>query len=76
MEALEALVRCTDLAGVILDFTGWEGHIDLASGTEVSRWLLESIIASASSTGDTETAVCRFSHRQSSVPLKASELKE
>lgn len=74
-KVLEEFVRCIDLAGVTPDYTGWECQIYLASGRQVAQWPLESIIASPSSTGEAETAVCRFSHLQSSVSLEASELK-
>ena len=38
-EVLNEFVRCVDLASIMLDFTSWEGHIDLIPGEEVTRLL-------------------------------------
>ncbi|KAF2121672.1 lovastatin nonaketide synthase [Lophiotrema nucula] len=76
-DALDEFVRCVDLAGVMPDCTGWEGHVDLIPGEQVAKGLCDSVISSARSnvsagTGSTGTQFTRF---DSTVTVSVDDIK-
>ncbi|KAF2642115.1 hypothetical protein P280DRAFT_479344 [Massarina eburnea CBS 473.64] len=78
-EVLDEFVRCVDLAGVMPDCTGWEGHIDLIPGEEVAQRLGESLVSSAGSqvvsANEGAEATAHFDRYESSVTVSVVDIK-
>ncbi|ORY18402.1 hypothetical protein BCR34DRAFT_596328 [Clohesyomyces aquaticus] len=73
-EVLDEFVRCVDLAGVMPDWTGWEGHVDLIPGEMVAKRLCESLVESASSRISEDAATC-FKNYESTVTVGVEDIK-
>nr|ARP51711.1 PKS-NRPS hybrid protein [Phyllosticta cirsii] len=71
---LDEFVRCVDLAGVMPDCTGWEGHIDLIPGREVAERLGEALVSSSRSTDPGTGVTAHFTRYESSVTVSVDDI--
>ncbi|KAK3988690.1 lovastatin nonaketide synthase [Cladorrhinum sp. PSN332] len=71
-EVLDEFLRCIDLAGVLPDWTGWEGRVSLIPSQIIAQKLVESVVSSAERVSEATT---QFAHYQSPITVGVDELR-
>lgn len=72
---LDEFVRCVDLTGVMPDYAGWEGHVDVISGEVVASSLCDSLVYSARTTEHDASPKTAFEHYESTVSIGVNDLR-
>lgn len=68
---LEEFLRCIDAAGVMPDYAGWEGHVNLIPADKVAKQLAESVVSSSEPVEGT----AKFLHYKSPLAVGVEDLK-
>ncbi|KAL9598446.1 MAG: hypothetical protein Q9219_004482 [cf. Caloplaca sp. 3 TL-2023] len=72
---LDEVVRFVDETGMIPDFSGWDGRVDMIPAEEAARWLCDSILSKQRTDGgDNDAVATRFLHCESPFAITAAQM--
>lgn len=76
-QELDEFVRFVDISGILPDFSGWKGCVDLVPAEQAAHWLYESILLEQQIDGSKQTAAAatQFLHYESPIAIDVVDLK-
>ncbi|KAL8721594.1 MAG: hypothetical protein Q9225_001758 [Loekoesia sp. 1 TL-2023] len=76
-QELDEFVRFVDVSGIMPDFGGWEGRLDMVPAEQAAHWLYESILVEQQidESKQTAAAATQFLHYESPIAIDVADLK-